>query len=148
MRSSSATSRSFAVLELLLELLDVRLAVGDPLLTALELGQAALGVVLAGVQALALTEDVLPLPLELSFDVGAVLDRGLLGLELGFAPERFGLLPGLGQHQLPRTACGGELVPGEGDEDEPRGQGPDDESDQDSHHVRHRSSSGRQSVSG
>ena len=135
------------LLELVLELLDVRLAVGDTLLSPLELGQAALGVVLAGVQALALMEDVLALPLELSLDVGAVLDGGLLGLELGFAAYRLGLLAGLRQHQLTGATCGGELVPGEGDEDEPRGQGPDDEADQDSHHVRHRSSSGRQSVS-
>src|SRR5262245_40296197 len=124
----------------------MRFAVGDSLFPALEVGQAAFGLVLACVQSLALAEDVGALALKLALDVGAVLDGRLLGLDLGFAPERFGLLPGFGDDQLPRTARGSELVARERDQDEPRGQGSDDEADQDSHQVRHRSSSGRQSV--
>src|SRR5436190_1508551 len=90
---------------------------------------------------LTLAEDVGPLHLQLALDLGAVLGRGFLRLELGLAAERLRLLTGLGDQQLPRATCGRELVPGEGNEDEPRSQGPDGDSDQDSHEIRHTSSS-------
>src|SRR5581483_8036264 len=75
------------LLALLLELLDVSLAIGDALLPAFELEQAAVEVVLARVEPLALAEDVAPLALELALDLGAVLDGSFLGFQLGFPAQ-------------------------------------------------------------
>src|SRR5436190_6077450 len=97
------------LLELFLELLDVSFAVGDSLLAPLDVDQPALALVLARVEPLTLAEDVGPLPLQLALDLGAVLDRGFLRLELGLAAERLRLLTGLGDQQLPRATCGREL---------------------------------------
>src|SRR5439155_20894767 len=78
--------------ELVLELLDVRLPIGDSLLAAFEFELTPVDVVLPRVQPLAFPEGVGALALQLVLDLGAMADRRLLGLQISLATQRLGLV--------------------------------------------------------
>ena len=79
------------LLQLQLQLLRVRLAVGDALLAALQLGSLPLELVLARQQPLLALLQPPALVVELALEVGADLDRLLARLDLRLAPDGLGL---------------------------------------------------------
>jgi hypothetical protein len=92
------------LLELLLELLRVRLAVGEPLLAARDLDVLRLDLVLPRVQAL-LALHHLRAPLsEFLLELGPQPDRLLARLDLRFAAERLGLAAPVGEDLLAHAA--------------------------------------------
>jgi hypothetical protein len=117
-------------LELLLELLRVHLAVGDALLTARELRELAVDVLL-------LADDTLLELQHLGAPVGHLLldlrpeaDRLLARLDLGLPPQRVGLAFGLGDEELPGAARGCEAGTCEGVQGEKGKAGAGSEADQ------------------
>ena len=90
-----------AGLELLLELLRVRLAVGDPLLAARELLALRVELRLALVHALLDLRHLQAAVLDLRLDLGAERDRLLACLDLRLAPRRLGLALGVGEDRPP-----------------------------------------------
>ena len=130
MRSSSASCCSLRVLLLLLQLLQVRLAVGEPLLATRQLGQLRVDLLLLGEHALLDLDDARAMLGDLLVDLGAQPDRLLARADLGLAAERVRLARGVLEHELalllgraePRLA---ERADGDGD-----GGSADDQSDQ------------------
>ncbi len=95
-------------LQLVLQLLQVLLAVGDPLVTARQLGQLARDVVLLGEHALLdLDDGVAPLP-QLRLELRTQLDRLLPRLDVGLAAGRLGVTAGFVEQEAP-------LAPGRGE---------------------------------
>src|SRR5207244_6489681 len=90
-------------LQLLLELLGVRLAVGDALLAPVELDEPPLRLLLASAQPLLELDRLRPPGVQIVLDLSPELDRLLLRLELRLAPEGLGLAPRLRAQELPRA---------------------------------------------
>ena len=88
MRSSSRRCAVARLLQLLLQLLEVDLAVGDALLAPRELRELAVDVVLLLQDALLDLDDVVAPAAELGLELGAELDRLLPRLDLRLAPRR------------------------------------------------------------
>ena len=93
--------------QLELQLLRVRLAVGDTLLAALELEVLPLELVLAGQQPLLALLESPALVVQLPFQLGADLDRLLARLDVRFAPNRLRLARRLLQELVPCAVSGG-----------------------------------------
>jgi hypothetical protein len=72
-----------------------RLAVGETLLAALELGQLPVDLLFFRQDPLLDLDDLAALPLELALDVGTQLERLLAGLDLSLAADRFRAALGL-----------------------------------------------------
>ena len=88
------------LLELLLERAQVRLAVGQPLLAAGQLGQLALDLLLRRQHPLLDLRHARPALRELALDLGSQADRLLPRLDLRFAPNRLGFALRLRQQQV------------------------------------------------
>src|ERR671930_144930 len=88
------------LLELLLELLRVRLAVGEPLLAARELDDLRVDLLLPRVQPLLALDHPCAAVGELLLELAPQSNRLLARLDLRLAPERLGLAPRVGQNLL------------------------------------------------
>src|SRR5215212_10562684 len=123
--------------QLLLQLLRMRLAIGDALLTPSELRELAVDLVLLGQHPLLDLDDLGSALRDLLLDVRPELHGLLAGFDLSLAPHRLGVAARLGQEQLPRPARRREPRAGQrvqGYEGEGR---PSSEADQDSNDDEH-----------
>src|SRR5438034_10720620 len=115
----------------------MRLAIGDPLLAPLELGQAPLRLLLLRTKPL-LGLDRLPAAcVQILLDLAPELDRLFLRLELGLPPERLRLAPGFREEELPRTTCRTESRPREQPQPAENGGDADYEPDENADRDRH-----------
>ena len=88
-------------LQLLLELAYVRLAVGEPLLSPLQLAQLAVDLLLLREHALLDLQDLRALLRQLELELAAHLHRLLPRFDLGLAPDRLGGAPRVLTRRLP-----------------------------------------------
>ncbi len=125
------------LLQLLLELLQVRLAVRDPLLAAGEVGQAPVGLLVLRVGPLFELHHLAAARLDLRVELGAQAHRLLARLDLGLAQLRVRLALRLLEDEASLAAGRGEARAAElGEHDEGR-RDSDDESDGDSDDDQH-----------
>jgi len=111
------------LLELLLKRAQVRLAVGQPLLSARHLGQLSLDLLLGRQHAFLDLRHPRTSLRELTLDLSAKTNRLLSGLDLRLAPDRLGVVLRLGQEQLshpPRCADARGAEEAEGQQNEER----------------------------
>src|SRR5581483_4991507 len=124
-------------LELLLELPRVRLAVGDPLLAALELGHTPLHLVLPRAKTLLDLDRLRPAHVQVMLDLAPMPDRLFLRLQLGLALQRLGLAARLGEKELTRAPGCRQARPREQAKAEKHRGDPDSETDENADRDRH-----------
>ena len=90
------------VAELLLQLLDVDLAVAEPLLAPLELVELRVDLLFLLEHALLDLHDLVPAVLDLGLDLGPEDDRLLARVDLGLTANRVGLPLGVSEDPAPR----------------------------------------------
>ena len=118
------------VAELLLESLDVNLAIAEPLLLALDLGEPRVDLELLGEHALLDLRDLDAPILHLALDLASQRDGLLARVDLSLAPHGLGLALGIGEQPLAIRARDAHARARPRHEDDRRGDSSDDDSDE------------------
>ena len=135
-----ALLESLGSLQLLLELLDVHLTIGEPLAPALDLFTPARELLLCEAGALLALEHLRPALVEIPFGLAADSRRLFLRRQLGLSPQSVCLASGLLEEQVSRSPRCCELRVGGEADDRPGADRAGHKTDEDSDNVRHRPS--------